>query len=138
MDSVIAKLDGSVFGMLIEQEPRILISGVRAENDAELVNEMHPEFACLADDADEAAVKQITPVVRILGSPDELPLISGSDDARALTVTDDTEPSAATDMIRKCRPDTVIIQLSEHDEDEYAKVKALIKAVRSMKAGMVD
>ena len=134
MDSVIAKLDGSVFGMLIEQEPRILICGVTAD-DAGLIDTIRPDFVCPA----ESSLKQsIRGGVRVLDSPEDLPVISGADDPRALNIGMDLDPEEALEMIKKAKPDTVILELSRHDEKEHAEVSRLVKAVRSLRPEMTD
>ena len=130
MDSVIAKLDRSVFGMLIEQEPHIMILGV-TEEDLDLVNAARPDFVCLED----GSIKEkIHSTVRVLDSPDNLPVISGTDDPGALKI------SSSEDFreIQKIRPDTVILELIRHDEEEHEEIRRLIQKIRAMKPDMVD
>lgn len=134
MDSVIAKLDGSVFGMLIEQPPHILITKVKKE-DVEFINRVRPDFVCLED---EDLKKNLCSVIRVIGSPDDLPVISGTDDPRAMKIATLSDPGEIVETVKKARPDTVVLKLEKHDEDEYSRIRKLIRAVRSIRTEMTD
>lgn len=139
MDSVIAKLDGSVFGMLIDQPPHIMICGIKTQGEVEFVNRVRPDFICFDTDADAAGLKgSLSPVVRVLGSADDLPFISGADDARALFAGPDVTPEELKKNIRQQRPDTVVIQLKLHDDAELAAVRSLVRTARSSQGSPVD
>ena len=129
MDSVIAKLDGSVFGMLIEQPPHILITGIK-EEDVGFINRVRPDFACLK--------KEVCPVVKVIGSPDDLPVISGTDDPRSMKIDTLSDPVDTVKEVKKARPDIVVLKLEKHDEDEYSRIRNLIRAVRSVQPEMTD
>ena len=143
MDSVIAKLDNSVFGMLADQPPRIMICGIKTQDDVGFVNRVRPDFVCLdshsADDAGDAGLKKcLSPVIKVLGSPNDLPLISGADDARALKADADSDPVDIIKAVKMTRPDTVVIELKKHDENEYMKARKMIKGIRSIRPEMID
>ena len=134
MDSVIAKLDGSVFGMLIEQPPHILITGIK-EEDVGFINRVRPDFACL-ENGDMK--KEVCPVVKVIGSPDDLPVISGTDDPRAMKIDTLSDPDDTVKEVKKARPDTVVLELEKHDEEEHSRIRNLIRAVRSVQPEMTD
>ena len=134
MDSVIAKLDGSVFGMLIEQPPHILITGIK-EEDVGFINRVRPDFVCLEN---EDMKKEVCSVVKVIGSPDDLPVISGTDDPRSMKIDTLSDPVDTVKAVKKARPDTVVLELEKHDEDEYSRIRKLIRAVRSMQPEMTD
>ena len=143
MDSVIAKLDNSVFGMLADQPPRIMICGIKTQDDVGFVNRVRPDFVCLdshsADDAGDAGLKKcLSPVIRVLNSPDDLPLISGADDAKALNVNADSDIPGIIKAVKMTSPDTVVIELKKHDENEYMKAREMIKGIRSIRSEMID
>ena len=135
MDSVIAKLDNSVFGMLIEQPPRILVCGVKTTDDVDFINAVRPDFICLDDTGLKNA---IGPVVRVIGSPDDLPVISGSDDPRAMKIDAGSVPEDTVEAVKRTKPDTVVFDLEKHDDDEYSRIRKLIRAVRSVQPEMTD
>lgn len=137
MDSVIAKLDNSVFGMLVDQPPHIMICGIKTIAELDFVNRVRPDFVSF--DRDAASLrKDLSPVIKALGSPDDLPVISGVDDARALYADPDISPEELKKNIRQQRPDTVVIQLSLHSDEELASVHDLIRAARSSHETPVD
>lgn len=137
MDSVIAKLDNSVFGMLADQPPRIMICGIKTQDDVGFVNRVRPDFVCFDTD-NEDLKKNLSPVIRVLNSPDDLPLISGADDARALNVNADSDIPGIIKAVKMTRPDTVVIELKKHDENEYMKAREVIKGIRSIRYEMID
>ncbi|MBR3147248.1 MAG: hypothetical protein IKF54_03785 [Eubacterium sp.] len=137
MDSVIAKLDGSVFGMLIDQPPHIMVCGVKTQSDLEFVNRVRPDFISFDTDGSELR-KELSPAVKVLGSTDDLPLFSGTDDARAITVDPEMTPGELKKNIRQQRPDTVVIELKLHNDEETAYVHKLIRAARSIDRMPVD
>lgn len=134
MDSVIAKLDNSVFGMLTGQAPRILICQV-SEEDISFINSLRPDFVCLKDDT---LKKELCPVIQVIGSPDDLPVISGADDPRALKIDAGVGPDEAVSLIRKTRPDTVILEIEKHDEKEHERMREVIKRIRASHSEMID
>ena len=143
MDSVIAKLDNSVFGMLADQPPRIMICGIKTQDDVGFVNRVRPDFVCFdshsADDADDAGLKKdLSPVIKVLGSLDDLPLISGADDARALKTDAGPDPVDIINTVKRTSPDTVVIELKKHDENEYMKAREIIKGIRSIQPELID
>lgn len=135
MDSVIAKLDNSVFGMLIEQPPRILVCGVKTADDVDFINAVRPDFICLETTGLKNA---IGPVVKVIGSPDDLPVISGTDDPRAMKIDAGSGPYDTVKAVKMTKPDTVVFELENHDEDEYSRIRKLIRAVRSVQPEMTD
>lgn len=137
MDSVIAKLDNSVFGMLADQPPRIMICGIKTQDEVGFANRVRPDFVCFDTD-NEDLKKNLSPVIRVLNSPDDLPLISGADDARALNVNADSDIPGIIKAVKMTRPDTVVIELKKHDENEYMKAREMIKGIRSIRYEMID
>lgn len=137
MDSVIAKLDNSVFGMLADQPPRIMICGIKTQDDVGFVNRVRPDFVCLDTD-NEDLKKNLSPVIRVLNSPDDLPLISGADDARALKTDAGPDPVDIINTVKRTSPDTVVIELKKHDENEYMKARKMIKGIRLIRSEMID
>lgn len=134
MDSVIAKLDDSVFGMLVEQPPHILITGIKAE-DVEFINRVRPDFVCLEG---EALKKELCPVVKVIDSPYDLPSISGVHKAAVLTADPDMTPEELIGKIRREKPDVVMIELRAHDEREYDLILKTVKAARSVHTELID
>ena len=137
MDSVIAKLDNSVFGMLVDQPPHIMICGIKTPAELDFVNRVRPDFVCF-DSGSADLRKDLSPTIRVLGSPDDLPVISGVDDARALYADPDISPEELKKNIRQQRPDTVVVQLSLHSDEELATVRDLIRTARSSHDAPVD
>ena len=135
MDSVIAKLDSSVFGMLIEQPPHILMCGVKTPDDVDFINAVRPDFICLENKDLKSGV---CPVVKVIGSPEDLPVISGADDPRAMKIDTGSSPYDTVKAVKRTRPDTVVLELEKHDEDEYSRIRKLIRAVRSIQPEMTD
>ena len=134
MDSVIAKLDDSVFGMLVEQPPHILITGIKRE-DVEFINRVRPDFVCLLDDA---LRKDLSPVIKVIDRPDDLPPISGVREAAVLIADPDMTPEELIGKIRREKPDVVLIELKEHDEGEYDLILKTVKAARSVRTEFID
>ena len=78
MDSVIGRLDSSVFSMLRNDEaPRIRICGLRRPEDAELINRLRPDFVgfifdtasdgYVAPDEAETLKEKLSPVIKATG-----------------------------------------------------------------------
>ena len=104
MDSVIAKLDTSVFGMLTDQEPRIMIDGVSSPEEIELVNRLKPDFIRFEGGLQpdhEASSCIAAPGIRILTSVDDIPLYSSALDKRTLSLDTKADASDLPAMMRR-------------------------------------
>ena len=141
MDSVIAKLDTSVFGMLTDQEPRIMIDGVSSPEEIELVNRFKPDFIRFEDGIQsdhEASSCIAAPGIRILTSVDDIPLYSSALDKRTLSIDTKADASDLPAMIRRERPDILIIKLDSHDDEALASLEKLVRSARSAHQDFVD
>ena len=141
MDSVIAKLDTSVFGMLTDQEPRIMIDGVSSPEEIELVNRLKPDFIRFEGGLQpdhEASSCIAAPGIRILTSVDDIPLYSSALDKRTLSLDTKADASDLPAMIRRERPDILIIKLDSHDDEALASLEKLVRSARSTHQDFVD
>ena len=153
MDSVIAKLDTSVFGMLTDQEPRIMIDGVSTPEEIELVNRLKPDFIRFDREpkidselktesnpkTDQKEPSYIAaPGIRILTSVDDIPLYSSALDKRTLSLDTKTDASDLPAMIKNERPDILIIKLDSHDDEALASLEKLVHSARSAHQDFVD
>lgn len=141
MDSVIAKLDTSVFGMLTDQEPRIMIDGVSSPEEIELVNRLKPDFIRFEGGLQpdhETSSCTAAPGIRILTSVDDIPLYSSALDKRTLSLDTKTDASGLPAMIRRERPDILIIKLDSHDDEALASLEKLVRSARSAHQDFVD
>ena len=141
MDSVIAKLDTSVFGMLTDQEPRIMIDGVSSPEEIELANRLKPDFIRFEGGHQpdhETSSCIAAPGIRILTSVDDIPLYSSALDKRTLSIDTKADASDLPAMIRRERPDILIIKLDSHDDEALASLEKLVRSARSAHQDFVD
>ena len=141
MDSVIAKLDSSVFGMLTDQEPRIMIDAVCSSEEIELVNRLKPDFIRFENGlkADQKESSCITaPGICIITTVDDIPLYNSAHDKKILSIDTKADASKLPEMIKRERPDILIITLDAHDDDALASLEKLVRSIRSAHQDFVD
>lgn len=141
MDSVIAKLDSSVFGMLTDQEPRIMIDAVSSSEEIELVNRLKPDFIRFenrlkADQKESSCIA--APGIRILTTVDDIPLYSSAHDKKILSIDTKADFSKLPEMIKRDRPDLLVIKLDAHDDEALASLEKLVRSIRSTHQDFVD
>ena len=141
MDSVIAKLDSSVFGMLTDQEPRIMIDAVSSSEEIELVNRLKPDFIRFenrlkADQKESSCIA--APGIRILTTVDDIPLYSSAHDKKILSIDTKADVSKLPEMIKRDRPDLLVIKLDGHDDEALASLEKLVRSIRSTHQVFVD
>jgi len=141
MDSVIAKLDSSVFGMLTDQEPRIMIDAVSSSEEIELVNRLKPDFIRFenrlkADQKESSCIA--APGIRILTTVDDIPLYSSAHDKKILSIDTKADVSKLPEMIKRDRPDLLVIKLDAHDDEALASLEKLVRSIRSTHQDFVD
>lgn len=141
MDTVIAKLDSSVFGMLTDQEPRIMIDAVCSSEEIELVNRLKPDFIRLDSEFmtnKKASSCVMAPGIRILTTVDDIPLYSSAHDKKILSIDTKADVSKLPEMIKRDRPDLLVIKLDAHDDEALASLKKLVRSIRSTHQDFVD
>ena len=141
MDTVIAKLDSSVFGMLTDQEPRIMIDAVCSSEEIELVNRLKPDFIRLDSEFmtnKEASSCVMAPGIRILTTVDDIPLYSSAHDKKILSIDTKADVSKLPEMIKRDRPDLLVIKLDGHDDEALASLEKLVRSIRSTHQVFVD
>ena len=157
MDSVIAKLDNSVFGMLTDQGPRILIDGICNPEETERVNRLRPDFvrfdAATAHGGtigkatmDGTAARPmesnqrivIAPGIKVISSVGDIPLYSSAVERRTLAIDTNEDASKLPSKIRKKSPDLLIITLAGHDEAALKSLEKLVHSARSIQQDFVD
>ena len=141
MDSVIAKLDSSVFGMLTDQEPRIMIDAVLSSEEIELVNRLKPDFIRFenrlkADQKESSCIA--APGIRVLTTVDDIPLYNSAHDKKILSIDTKADVSKLPEMIKRDRPDLLVIKLDAHDDEALASLEKLVRSIRSTHQDFVD